>query len=75
MRFLIDHTVLYDLNWWHLLAVLFLVVAIIVYIKKVRKMKDEEEDLENQISSLQADEIVKAPATKTSEPETTEAKE
>lgn len=73
MRYLIEHTVLYNLHEatmvWHLLAVLVLLVVVFICHKNVKKMKDEEETLENQLSSQLADTAVAAPgANVSSEP-------
>lgn len=62
MRYLIDHTVLYDgffvdghFNWFHA-AFVVVALAIMIYCwKKIRNMKKEMEDLEQQLSSKVAD--------------------
>ena len=57
MRFLIDHTVLYDLRCHpllHLLSLLFLILVILYTHRKVHKMKNEKKDLEDMLSDRDA---------------------
>ena len=50
MRYLFDHTVLYNHNWTDFLFAIALIVVVYFFIKKMKEMKTEEETLEKQIS-------------------------
>ena len=51
MRYLLDHSVLYN-HWTNILFALALVVVVYFFVKKMKAMKQEEELLEKQISEL-----------------------
>lgn len=62
MSYLIEHTVLYDglfvgghFNWFHALFVIVALAIMIYCRRKIKKMKDEMKDLEDQLSSKAAD--------------------
>ena len=58
MAFIIEHTKL-GFCWHDLLALIVLIAVIAIVYMKRRSMKKEEEELEEQLSKLYADETVK----------------
>ena len=61
MMYVIEHSTL-GWCWWDLPAFLVLLAVIVVFIVKVRKQNREEKDLEDQISSIYADNTQQAEA-------------
>ncbi len=57
MTYLVDHSSL-GFCWWDLVALLVLVGVIVVFIVKTRQQKKLIQELENEISSLSAEEVV-----------------
>lgn len=57
MRYLLDHTVLMDRDWWHVLALVVLLVVATVFWKKLKAMKEETEELEEQLSNLESEKV------------------
>lgn len=57
MSYIIEHTKL-AFCWWDVLALVILAAVIAVFAWKVRSMKKEEQDLQEQLSELYADDAV-----------------
>lgn len=58
MSYILAHTKLWWC-WWDIPAVILLVGVIVYYVLRVRKMKKTQEDLEDRLSKLYADDTVK----------------
>ena len=54
MSYLLEHTK-FGFCWLDLLALIVLIVVVVFFIKKNTKLKDEQKDLEDQLSDLYAD--------------------
>lgn len=54
MSYLLDHTK-FGFCWLDIIAALLLIAVVIYVYKKLKKMKNEKEKLEEQLSSLNAD--------------------
>ena len=57
MQFVLDHTRL-CFCWWDLAALIILLAVIAVYLVQHRKMKQQEKELQDQLSALYADAAV-----------------
>lgn len=57
MQYLLDHTTL-GFCWWDIPALIVLAAVILYFIYRTRQQKDEIQDLEYQISALQAEEVL-----------------
>lgn len=55
MSYLIEHTVLYDLHWLHLTALIVLAVVIFFTVRNLKKMREIRNDLEHELSSGSAE--------------------
>ena len=58
MKYILDHTVFMDDTWWYLIFVVALIALVIYYAVKVRKMKNETEDLKEALSLQYADTVM-----------------
>ncbi len=59
MSYIIQHTCL-GFCWLDLVALLVLIAVIVVAVKRRRDLKEEEKDLEEQLSAFYAEETVEA---------------
>ncbi|MBD5395469.1 MAG: DUF4381 domain-containing protein [Lachnospiraceae bacterium] len=57
MLYILEHTRL-GFCWWDLLALIVLIVVIVAFVWKHHKIKDEQKDLEDQLSELYANDAV-----------------
>ena len=60
MRYLLDHTVLFDLNPWHLLWVVLLAAVIWICSRKIKKLRDIRDSLQHEVSSGSAETALEA---------------
>ena len=75
MSYLLEHTK-FGFCWLDLLALIVLIVVVVFFIKKNTKLKDEQKDLEDQLSDLYADDSLDAEeADGTSDTQTQDAAE
>ena len=54
MSYIFEHTRL-GFCWWDLLALVILVIVVVAFAVKRSKLKDEQDELEDQLSELYAD--------------------
>ena len=66
MAYLLEHTKL-GFCWWDLLALLILLAVVIVYLVRRHNLKKEQQDLEDQLSDLYAEDSVKENNTRVQE--------
>ena len=59
MSYIFEHTRL-GFCWWDLLALVILVIVVVAFAVKRSKLKDEQDELEDQLSELYAEESVEA---------------
>ena len=59
MSYIFEHTRL-GFCWWDLLALVILVIVVVAFAVKRSKLKDEQDDLEDQLSELYAEDSVEA---------------
>ncbi len=59
MSYIFEHTRL-GFCWWDLLALVILVIVVVAFAVKRSKLKDEQDELEDQLSELYAEDSVKA---------------
>ena len=59
MSYIFEHTRL-GFCWWDLLALVFLVFVVVAFAVKRSKLKDEQDELEDQLSELYAEDSVEA---------------
>lgn len=59
MRYIIEHTKL-GFDWLDLLALIILLVVVIVWAVRRHNLKSEQDDLEDQLSDLYADDSLEA---------------
>ena len=59
MSYIFEHTRL-GFCWWDLLAVVILVIVVVAFAVKRSKLKDEQGELEDQLSELYAEDSVEA---------------
>lgn len=59
MSYIFEHTRL-GFCWWDLLALVILVIVVVVFAVKRSKLKDEQDELEDQLSELYAEDSVEA---------------
>ena len=59
MRYIIAHSRL-GFCWWDLLALIILVIVVVAFAVKRSKLKDEQDELEDQLSELYAEDSVEA---------------
>ena len=59
MSFIFEHTRL-GFCWWDLLALVILVIVVVAFAVKRSKLKDEQDELEDQLSELYAEDSVEA---------------
>lgn len=59
MSYIFEHTRL-GFCWWDLLALVILVIVIVAFSVKRSKLKDEQDELEDQLSELYAEDSVEA---------------
>ena len=57
MSYLLEHTK-FGFCWLDLLALIVLIVVVVFFIKKYTKLKDEQNDLEDQLSELYAQDSI-----------------
>ena len=57
MSYLLEHTK-FGFCWLDLLALIVLIVLVVFFIKKNTKLKDEQKDLEDQLSELYAQDSI-----------------
>ena len=57
MSYILEHTRL-GFCWWDLLALIVLIVVIVAFAWKHHKIKDEQKELEDQLSELYANDAV-----------------
>nr|WP_288555334.1 hypothetical protein [uncultured Mediterraneibacter sp.] len=57
MSYLLEHTK-FGFCWLDLLALIVLIVVVVFFIKKNTKLKDEQKDLEDQLSELYAQDSI-----------------
>lgn len=57
MSYILEHTVL-GFCWWDIPALIVLIAVIAVFVMKHRDMKKQENDLEDQLSELYANDTV-----------------
>ena len=57
MLYLIEHTKL-GFCWWDILALIILIVVIVVFVVRRSKLKDEQKELEDQLSDLYAEDSI-----------------
>lgn len=59
MSYIFEHTRL-GFCWWDLLALVILVIVAVAFAVKRSKLKDEQDELEDQLSELYAEDSVEA---------------
>ena len=59
MSYIFEHTRL-GFCWWNLLALVILVIVVVAFAVKRSKLKDEQDELEDQLSELYAEDSVEA---------------
>ena len=59
MSYIFEHTRL-GFCWWDLLALVILVIVVDAFAVKRSKLKDEQDELEDQLSELYAEDSVEA---------------
>ena len=59
MSYIFEHTRL-GFCWWDLLALVILVIVFVAFAVKRSKLKDEQDELEDQLSELYAEDSVEA---------------
>ena len=59
MSYIFEHTRL-GFCWWDLLALAILVIVVVAFAVKRSKLKDEQDELEDQLSELYAEDSVEA---------------
>ena len=59
MSYIFEHTRL-GFCWWDLLALVILVIVVVAFAVKRSKLKDEQDELEEQLSELYAEDSVEA---------------
>ena len=59
MTYIFEHTRL-GFCWWDLLALVILVIVVVAFAVKRSKLKDEQDELEDQLSELYAEDSVEA---------------
>lgn len=59
MSYIFEHTRL-GFCWWDLLALVILVIVVVAFAVKRSKLKDEQDELEDQLSGLYAEDSVEA---------------
>ena len=59
MRYIIAHSRL-GFCWWDLLALVILVIVVVAFAVKRSKLKDEQDELEDHLSELYAEDSVEA---------------
>lgn len=59
MSYIFEHTRL-GFCWWDLLALVILVIVVVAFVVKRSKLKDEQDELEDQLSELYAEDSVEA---------------
>lgn len=59
MSYIFKHTRL-GFCWWDLLALVILVIVVVAFAVKRSKLKDEQDELEDQLSELYAEDSVEA---------------
>ena len=59
MSDIFEHTRL-GFCWWDLLALVILVIVVVAFAVKRSKLKDEQDELEDQLSELYAEDSVEA---------------
>lgn len=59
MSYIFEHTRL-GFCWWDLLAFVILVIVVVAFAVKRSKLKDEQDELEDQLSELYAEDSVEA---------------
>lgn len=59
MSYIFEHTRL-GFCWWDLLALVMLVIVVVAFAVKRSKLKDEQDELEDQLSELYAEDSVEA---------------
>ena len=57
MSYLLEHTKV-GFCWLDLLALIVLIVVVVFFVKKNTKLKDEQKDLEDQLSELYAQDSI-----------------
>ena len=57
MSYIFEHTRL-GFCWWDLLALIILVIVVVAFAVKRSKLKDEQDELEDQLSELYAEDSV-----------------
>ena len=55
MRYVIDHTVLFDMNPWHLIWVALMAAVIWICLKKIKKLREIRDALKHELSSESAE--------------------
>lgn len=56
MSYIFEHTRL-GFCWWDLLALVILVIVVVAFAVKRSKLKDEQDELEDQLSELYAEDF------------------
>ncbi len=59
MSYIFEHTRL-GFCWWDLLALVILVIVVVAFAVKRSKLKDEQDELDDQLSELYAEDSVEA---------------
>ena len=59
MSYIFEHTRL-GFCWWDLLALVILVIVVVAFAVKRSKLKDEQDELEDTLSELYAEDSVEA---------------
>lgn len=59
MSYIFEHTRL-GFCWWDLLALVILVIVVVAFAVKRSKLKDAQDELEDQLSELYAEDSVEA---------------
>mgnify|MGYP003094510811 FL=1 len=59
MSYIFEHIRL-GFCWWDLLALVILVIVVVAFAVKRSKLKDEQDELEDQLSELYAEDSVEA---------------
>ena len=60
MRYVLDHTVLFDLNPWHLIWVALMLLIVWICYRKLRKLRDIRDSLKHEITSEGAEVALEA---------------